>query len=249
MELMREPDTLPTQGLPGMGDHPTAMSVYAGIVTALLQRERTGEGGEVCTSLLANGLWSASCIAQGAMAGADMRAYRERNRVPPVMLRPYRARDGRWLQFNMVRTEELLWLMFAAMEAIELLEDPRFATPEAMHENRHALGERIQEIIETRTSEAWLEAFAAMEVPVNRIAEIEETASDPQVRANAMAVAPEEGSGIDSPYVVNHPLQVSNARQVGPRKAPALGEHAEEILRELGYGPQEIQTLREKGAL
>ena len=60
MELMREPGTKPTQGLPGMGDHPTAVALYAGIVTALLKRERCGEGGMVETSLLANGLWSAA---------------------------------------------------------------------------------------------------------------------------------------------------------------------------------------------
>ena len=63
MELMRQPDGVPLQGLPGMGDHPTAVSLYAGIVTALFQRERTGEGTLVHTSLLANGLWSAAGIA------------------------------------------------------------------------------------------------------------------------------------------------------------------------------------------
>ncbi|MDB9845557.1 CoA transferase [Acidimicrobiales bacterium] len=91
MDLMREPDTRPTQGLPGMGDHPTAVALYAAIVTALLHRERTGEGSMAHTSLLANGLWSAAGIAQGAMAGADMAAYRETNRVYQPMLRPYRA--------------------------------------------------------------------------------------------------------------------------------------------------------------
>ena len=62
MELMRQPGAMPTQGIPGMGDHPTAVSIYAGIVTALLHRERTGEGSMVSTSLLANGLWSAAGV-------------------------------------------------------------------------------------------------------------------------------------------------------------------------------------------
>jgi crotonobetainyl-CoA:carnitine CoA-transferase CaiB-like acyl-CoA transferase len=75
MDLMRTPDSAPTQGLPGMGDHPTAVSIYAGIVTALLHRERTGEGGMVHTSLLANGLWSVSGVAQGVLAGGDMTKY------------------------------------------------------------------------------------------------------------------------------------------------------------------------------
>ena len=64
---MRTPHTADS-GLPGMGDHPTS-ALYASIVTALLHRERTGEGGTVHTSLLANGLWSAAGVAQGVLAG------------------------------------------------------------------------------------------------------------------------------------------------------------------------------------
>ncbi len=90
MELMREPGTMPTQGLPGMGDHPTGVALYAGIVTALLNRERSGEGSMVETSLLANGLWSAAGIAQGVMADGDMPLYRSLNESPPAMMRPYR---------------------------------------------------------------------------------------------------------------------------------------------------------------
>ena len=107
MDLMRAPNTTPTQGLPGMGDHPTGVALYAGIVTALLRRERTGEGGIVHTSLLANGLWSAAGIAQGAMAGGDMQTYRDVNLVNGAMFQVYRTVDDRWLQFNMVRNEEL----------------------------------------------------------------------------------------------------------------------------------------------
>ena len=62
-----------------MGDHPTGVAIYAGIVTALLNRERTGKGGMVHTSLLANGLWSAAGVAQGVMAGGDMVRYRAVN--------------------------------------------------------------------------------------------------------------------------------------------------------------------------
>ena len=111
MDLMRQPGTRPTQGLAGMGDHPTGVALYAGIVTALLHRERTGEGGMVHTSLLANGLWSASGVAGGALAGGDMAAFRERSATPSALMRVYQASDGRWLQFNMVRNEELLSLI------------------------------------------------------------------------------------------------------------------------------------------
>lgn len=185
MEIMREPGTRPTQGLPGMGDHPTGVAIYAGIVTALLHRERTGEGGLVHTSLLANGLWSAAGIAQGAMAGGDMVAYRETNRIYSAMFRPYQTQDGRWLQFNMVRDEELLSLALAAMDLVHLLAEPRFSTLEAMWENREAFGDQIQSQIGSKPADEWMPLFESMNVPVNLVARIEDTVTDPQIQINA----------------------------------------------------------------
>ena len=150
MDLMRAENAPPTQGLSGMGDHPTGVAIYAGIVTALLHRERTGEGGMVHTSLLANGLWSCSAIAQGVMAGGDASQFRENRKSLPAMFRVYQCSDGRWLQLNMVRNEELLSLLIAAIDASHLLADPRFNTMMRTWENRVAFGAEIAQIIETR---------------------------------------------------------------------------------------------------
>ena len=243
MDLMREPGTLPTQGLPGMGDHPTAVSLYAGIVTALLHRERTGEGAMVHTSLLANGLWSAAGIAQGAMAGADMAAYRDRNRIYSPMLRPYETADGRWLQFNMIRDEDMLTRLLVALDAADLLADPRFPDLETMFgDAREPLGDEIQQIVRTKSAVEWLREFDEHGLPINLVATVEETAFDEQVRVNAMAVEP-AGDDFDTPWIINHPVKVTSVPQVGPRRAPALGEHGCEILAELGYSPDEIDAL------
>ena len=224
MELMREPGTRPTQGLPGMGDHPTGVALYAGIVTALLKRERTGEGAMVETSLLANGLWSAAGIAQGVMADGDMPMYRSLNESPPVMLRPYETSDRRWLQFNMIRTEELQSLLFVALDAPELLTDPRFSSQELMFENREPLGLELQEIIEQKTAEHWLVTFDSFELPVNLVATVEESKSDPQVLQNQMAIVPTDDR-IKTPLIINHPIQISNIAIFNPAsdKADRVG--------------------------
>ncbi|MCY4144140.1 MAG: CaiB/BaiF CoA-transferase family protein [Gammaproteobacteria bacterium] len=248
MDLMREPGTKPTQGLPGMGDHPTAVAIYAGIVTALLKRERTGEGSFVQTSLLANGLWSNAAIAQGAMAGADMERYRDATEVPGVTMQGYQAKDGRWLQLNMIRTEQMLSILFTVMGAEGLLVDPRFASMRDMYRNRREAGEAIQAIIETRTSGEWMELFEEAELPVNLMAVVEESAKDAQVLENRIAMVPNENS-VGVPLLLNHPLQVSGVEHVPTTAPPGLGEHSKEILRELGYDQNSIEELIETGAV
>ena len=248
MDLMRTPDGAPTQGLPGMGDHPTAVSIYAGIVTALLHRERTGEGGMVHTSLLANGLWSVSGVAQGVLAGGDMTKYRERKRIKPAMMRVYQAQDGRWLQFNMVRNEELLSLLLTGMDALHLLTDERFADSQLLWENRGAFGDELQNVVAQKTSAEWLAIFAELDVPVNRVAIVEETKNDVQILDNRMASAPERDD-VTVPLVVNHPIQITSVPQVGPIRAPDLGEHAEDILKELGYDQEAIADMKDRSVI
>ena len=248
MDLMRQPGTRPTQGLPGMGDHPTAVALYAAIVTALLQRERTGQGSKVHTSLLANGLWSAAGIAQGVLAGGDMPGYRKRNLFSPAMIRPYQSSDGRWFQFNMIRNEELVDLLLTAIDGLHLLADDRFATPELMLEHREALGDSIQAIIGARTKDDWIEVFESFGLPVNLVAIVEETISDPQILENRMAIVPTD-AGLQSPLLINHPLRISSVSQVEAKRPPELGEHSDEILKELGFGEEEISLIRASGAL
>ena len=248
MDLMRQRGTRPTQGLAGMGDHPTALALYGGIVTALLHRERTGEGGMVHSSLLANGLWSASGVAGGVMAGGDMAAFRDAKESPGATMRVYEASDGRWLQLNMVRNEELLSLLFTALDALHLLADERFATPAKMWQNRVALGDAIADIVATRPSDEWLAEFDALGVPVNRIALVEETPDDEQILLNGMALAPED-DGIGAPLLVTHPIKVSTAPPVPPKRAPELGEHNAEILAELGYGEEAIEAMQADGVV
>ncbi len=247
MDLMREAGTTPTQGLPGMGDHPTGVALYAGIVTALLRREQTGEGGMVQTSLLANGLWSVSGVAGTVMAGGDLSNFRA-NRVESAMMRVYEARDGRWLQLNMVRNDELLARLFTAMEAEPLLTDERFATRRDMWENRVELGDAIQEVIATRTSDDWLARFEPLDVPVNRIAFVEEAGTDEQIRVNGMAVTPQDDAA-EQPPVITHPIKITSAPPVPPRRAPRLGEHSAEILAELGYDAEAIRAMADDGVI
>ncbi len=239
----REENMQPVQAMAGMGDHPTGVALYASIVTALLRRERTGKGSKVHTSLLANGLWSASCFAQAAFAEADF------SQIPPQRLTTalYQAADGRWVQFTMVRTEELFDRLVMALDRIEWLTDERFLTVELRMENHVALTELMREVVATRTLEEWMTIFAEHEVPASIVGEFHDLPNDPQVLENNMVVPPGEDLGVT--HVVKDPINVDGLGRVPATRPPELGEHTEEVLAGLGYAPEEIATFRDTGII
>ena len=148
----------------------------------------------------------------------------------------------------MVRNEELMNLAFTAMEATDLLVDERFKTPRAMYQHREAVGQRIQEIIASKSSDDWLEIFNEFDVPINRIGIVEETPTDPQIHLNRMVTKTEDPT-IGVPLVVNHPVQVTGVDHVPMKLAPQLGQHSREVLNELGYDHAEIEAFLTDGVV
>ncbi len=241
MDLVRSPGSKPTHSLPGMGDHPTAVSLFAGLVMALLHRERTGEGSMVSTSLLANGLWSSAAVSQGALTGADMAAHRQRQQTPGFISRLYETRDGRWIGITMVRAGNEIKQLFTALDALELLQDERFASTAAQYEHRSALGNEIAARFSRRNADDWMSIFAEHDVPAALAPRSEDAVKDPQLEANAMVIEGDPTSGVGQ--LINNPVNVSTARQVSVVRGPEPGEHTEEILSELGYSSEEIRVL------
>ena len=243
MNQMRHKGTQPFQAMAGMGDHPTGVALYASIVTALLKRERTGKGAKVHTSLLANGLWSASCFAQAAWADADFSTI-PGQRLTTAM---YETRDGRWLQFSMVRTEEEFDGMLIALGCLEWLADERFVTPERRLEHAETFTEMLRAVIIEKTAAEWLPLLRENGVPVALMAQFQDLPREPQVLANDMAVVPLDDVGMSR--VIRDPVNVDGVKRVGVRQAPGLGEHSAEILQEMGYSQADIEGLRAKGII
>lgn len=245
MDLVRAPGADPSPAVPGMGDHPTAVAMYANVVTALLHRERTGEGSYVHTSLLANGIWSASCIAQAAFAEGSFARYRDdhKNLFTRVL---YEAADGRWLQFTMVRTEQQVAAMLSVLGLAELLLDERFADMQSAVAHGAELVSLLRPAIAQRTSAEWMKELQAAEVPVALVAQVEDLPEDPQVLANNMFVDPGT-TGLSR--LLKHPLNIDSLTRVEPSQAPDAGEHSTAVLQELGLSAQDIEQLRQDGVI
>mgnify|MGYP001163747274 FL=1 len=241
MDLVHAPGAPPGPALPGMGDHPTAVTLYAGIVTALLKRAQTGQGSHVHTSLMANGVWSASCIAQGVFADADFNNYfANQSRQFTRLL--YEASDGRWLQFSMVRTDDEVDALFVALDRPDLLVNPCFASAEARLENGEALTIELSNALAQRSSNEWMTVFAEAGVPAALVGQVADLCNDQQVLANAMAIPGPKGSGMER--MIKHPMNIDGLATREHVPAPEQGQHTNEVLQELGYSPQEVVKLR-----
>src|SRR5215472_10603818 len=155
MDLVRSVDALPSGSMPGMGDHPTAMALLAGIMMALFRRERTGRGGRVSTSLLANGAWANGIMIQAILCGATFQPKRPRDRARNPLGNLYQSRDGRWFLLTIMR-EEREWPRLArGIGRPELLDDPRFATSAARRQHSAALIAILDEVFAEKDWEEW----------------------------------------------------------------------------------------------
>src|SRR2546429_200977 len=156
MDLVRpSPESPPARALPGMGDHPTGMSLFGAILAALYPRERTGRGGMVSTSLMANGLWWNAIQVQGILCGARTPTRPAREDAASALANLYRCRDGRWFLMT-ITGAELHWDAFArCIERADLITDPRFATVTTRRTNVRALVAILDEVFATKDWAEW----------------------------------------------------------------------------------------------
>src|ERR1700755_807695 len=128
LSMTRDAGASPTWPVGGSGDNATAMGLSSAIVTALYRRERTGKGAYVTTSLLAEGVWSASVSIQAALCDARFFAPHDRKNPANAALNVYRASDGTW--FVLIVTPDKLQAVARAIGRADLLTDTRFSDPE-----------------------------------------------------------------------------------------------------------------------
>ncbi|HET6182540.1 MAG TPA: CoA transferase [Acetobacteraceae bacterium] len=246
MDIVRADSTLPpARSVPGMGDHPSAMGLFGAIVTALYRRERTGKGGVVHSSLLANGLWANGIFAQARFCEATIPPRVARTQAPNAVTNMYRTRDGRWFMLSMLNEERQFRPFCAALGLPGLPDDPRFAAIPSRRANAAALIATLDDAFAQRDLAELMEVMHAAGVTFGVVHTVDEIPHDRQARAIG-AVVPFEASDM---LTVMSPFQIEGAPRTTPRKAPALGQHSAEVLREAGYEPAEIDHLRGLGVV
>jgi crotonobetainyl-CoA:carnitine CoA-transferase CaiB-like acyl-CoA transferase len=246
MDMVRATaDTEPSRSVPGMGDHPSGTALYAAIVTALYRREKTGKGGIAQSSLLQNGLWANACFVQSRLFGESVPHRPSRSEAPVPLANHYRCRDGRWFIMALFNEQRQLRSFLQAIGCTHLADDPRFTTAAARKQNAAEVVAILDEVFAQRDLAEWREILLAAGVTFGAVHSVDEASSDQQFQQIGALVPFADGKGL----TVSCPFHLDSETKVAPRRAPSVGQHSDEILRQAGYSTDEIGRLRGLGVL
>ncbi|HTP63616.1 MAG TPA: CoA transferase [Burkholderiales bacterium] len=215
-----------------------------GIMTALLERESSGEG-----------QWVQSNLLQAALQLLDFQAarYTMKGEVPqqvgndhPTSMptSAYTTADG---HMNVAATGTKMWQRVCeSIGRPDLFEHPDFTSAEARAKNRKALNAELNKGFAKKTSAEWVEILNKGGVPCGPIYRMDEVFADPQVK-HVQAAAEVESRRLGKLRIINQPVKLSRTPAKLVAASPERGEHTEEVLLELGLGMNEIVELKSKG--
>ena len=246
LSLTRDAGAPPTLPVVGSGDHATAVGLFSAIVLGLYRRERTGKGSYVTTSLLAEGVWAAGVMNAAALCDAEFFPLHDRKAPPNAMLNVYRSSDDNW--FLLVVTPDKLAALAEGIGRAELLADARFSDAAKLAANAAQLTAILDEVFSAQPMAHWHDVFERAHITFGVVKEPGEVVKDPQLRENGVVV-PIMGAGGKLKFTISSPIQVHGVAKVPARRAPALGEHNEQVLEQLGFSATEIEGFRASGAI
>jgi formyl-CoA transferase len=148
----------------------------------------------------------------------------------------------------LIVTPDKLAAVAKAIGRTDLLVDPRFTDPASLMQNMPQLATILDELFSSQPMAHWYEVFSGVHVTFGAVRGPEEVIADPQLSLNDIVV-PLEGAGETLTSTISSPILVHGISKVPARRAPALGEHTQEVLEHLGFSTGEIDTLRASGAV
>ena len=241
------PDGPPVRVGPSAVDMATGIVAFGGVMTALYQRKAGGGGAWVRASLLETAL---SLIGYQAVLAVQAGVIPKPEGTGLAVMAPYqafRASDG-WLLAG--APNDAAWRRFAGVIGRpELVDDPRFRTNLDRIAHKPELIAEIEPSFPGATVAEWVERFDAAGVACGPVQTLDQVVAHPQVLANDMIVEVANPDGTTQ-KVVGRPFKMTGAEAVAPTGAPDLGQHTEEVLRDvLGMDAAGIAALRAHGAI
>ena len=244
--LLGAPGTPPPTDRQGMMDRTASISIAAGILGALINRDRTGKGQKLETSLYHAALWILALDIQATLVGLTMPRI-DRTRTQNPLWNSYCSKDGRWFQLVMGRNE--YWPDFCrAIERPELENDPRFNNLDTREENSEELIRILDEIFASKTMEEWDQRFKENNCIYGHVQSPVEVINDPQALANNFFPDIDHPVAGKFKYVATPVTFQENPASVRT-PAPELGQNTDEVLLDLGYSRDDIAKLKDEGVI
>ena len=246
MDMLHEKDIPPSIPARGVGDHATSMTLYAGILTALMRRQKTGEGSMVSTSLAACGAWANGLNLQGAIAGVDDAARRDKEGWSNPIQNVYTTSDGRDILVAVQNIARDYPLLLEVLGKTEWLQDETMQPVRPLFKNRFKAREHLSEAFAEIDSESLCASLDALGIIYSLVYKNAEVIEDQQLIDNGLIVPFESGRpGCDKTF--STPFQLTSEAQQTPRAAPEVGQHSREILSDYGLNENQIDALIEAG--
>jgi len=237
-------------GLPGQGpvragiaitDTGTGLYATIGVLTALVERQLTGKGRWVQTSLLESCIAMLDAQAARWLVGKDLPIQQGNNNPSGTPTGMFETADG---YVNLAAGGDKMFRQFCKLvDREDLLKDERFKSTVARDANRAILNAEVAKIMKTRPSAEWIKDCNAADMPCGPIYTIDKMFEDPQVKHLRMT-RKVESPALGEVELVSQPIRMSGLEFNIRTSAPELGQHTDEILTELGYDAARIDTLR-----
>ena len=248
MAMLGQEGDPPVQERPAMGDLATSLAITSAVGMALFERERSGMGQQIDCSLLHTGMWVMGNDLNVALKERKPIQRNSRKQANNPLFNFYQAGDGKWMQLVMLEGDRW-WAPFCRIMGLEEIQtDPRFDTLMHRMENNRDLIAILDERFGTRPRAEWAERLDQENCTWAPVQTPDEVIEDPQVHANDYFTTISHQTG-EEVKLVSPPLKFyrTPGRPTGP--APEVGQDTEAKLLEIGYTWEEIEALKQEGAI
>lgn len=236
----------PTMAPFGVGDSVTGSMLFGEICAALFRRERTGKGDFVRAGLYHNAIFT-----MGTMEIVTQKPWGTvypRTSLEAGMQGHYRCADNEWVYLATGNALVTLSKVSGIIADPELASDPRFQTPEGRREHREELHTRLAEGFIKQSADYWRQKAKELDLPMVKLTHFSDVTADEQAWANGYLEQVTFRSGAEF-AMPRSPLSMDSVGELKTQCAPLLGTNTREVLAELGYSEQEIEQMKQTGAI